>query len=102
MQKLISLLVMIVCCGLLCGAAPKRKPATTQAGWWDELNAPPDPKAAPSPKWIWGPDKAKDGEERYFRITFDANLPTMHKTEDPHSAWLWAAGDNEITVYVNG
>ena len=72
-------------------------PATTV-----DYSAPPDPTAEPSPKWIWGPRAATDGETRYFRVTFDAKLPVTHKTEDPFSAWIWAACDDEATFYLNG
>ena len=74
--------------------------ATTQTG--TRTTAPklesdlPDPEAAPSPQWIWGPQEAKEGEERYFRVVFDP------KIAKPPVAWLWAVGDDEITVYVNG
>ena len=36
-----------------------------------------DPSAAPMPKWIWGPETAKDEEERIFRVTFDATRAAM-------------------------
>ncbi|MEO6434177.1 MAG: heme-binding protein, partial [Tepidisphaeraceae bacterium] len=88
LKKLACLTVLLVSC------------VTARAA--DDLNAPPDPKAAPSPQWIWGQAEAKDGEERYFRITFDAKLPTTNKTEDPHGAWIWAAGDDEMDIYLNG
>lgn len=68
----------------------------------DDLNAPPDPKTAPAPNWIWGPGDAKPGEVRYFRATFDAKLPKTPKTEDPHAAWIWAAGDDEMEIFLNG
>src|SRR6185437_14356532 len=64
--------------------------------------AAPDPSAAPSPKWIWGPAEAKDGEDRYFRITFDPKLPAIAKTGDPVSASLWGACDDDMTAYLNG
>lgn len=62
----------------------------------------PDPTAAPSPKWIWGPAPARANEERFFRVTFDAGLPAKHTAENPSAAWLWAAADDEMTVYLNG
>ncbi len=67
-----------------------------------DYSAPPDPAADPSPKWIWGPREAREAEDRYFRATFDATLPSTPKTEDPFSAWIWAACDDEATFYLNG
>jgi putative heme-binding domain-containing protein len=61
-----------------------------------------DPLADPKPSWIWGPGDAAKDEERFFRTTFDAQIPTTHMTENPSSAFLWAAGDNDITVFLNG
>jgi hypothetical protein len=74
---------------------------TTTSAPANDLVAPTDPEKAPSPNWIWGPDKPKDGDERYFRIVFDPSI-TTHKTEDPFAAWLWAACDDEMTVWLNG
>lgn len=65
-------------------------------------DAAPDPQAAPSPRWIWGPDEAKNGEDRYFRVTFDAGIPKTQKIDDRRSAMLWAACDDEMTIYLNG
>ncbi|MBA2706640.1 MAG: PQQ-dependent sugar dehydrogenase, partial [Gemmatimonadaceae bacterium] len=78
-------------------------PATSQpvVAALDPNNAPPDPVAAPVPEWIWGPEAAKGGEERYFRMTFDPELPAVLKTENPSSAFIWAACDNEMTIYLN-
>jgi putative heme-binding domain-containing protein len=67
----------------------------------DDVNAPPNPEAAPSPKWIWGPEQAQPGEDRYFRITFNPELKEL-KTESPAAAWIWAACDDEMTIYLNG
>ena len=82
-------------------AAPAA-PATTRAAQpWDP-SAATNPDVAPSPKWIWAPTKPKDGDEQYFRVTFDAKIPTTHMTEDPFVASLWAACDDQMTIYVNG
>src|SRR5262245_6225153 len=72
--------------------------ATTQPDFWGQMTATPDPTAAPQPKWIWGKADAKAGEDRYFRTTFDAKIPTTYMTENPSAAWIWCAGDDEITV----
>jgi putative heme-binding domain-containing protein len=68
----------------------------------EDWTSPPDPKAAPIAKWIWGKDPAHDKEVREFRVTFDPKMPAKGMTENPSSALLFAAGDNEITVFVNG
>ena len=54
------------------------------------------------PKWIWGPKEARDNQVQIFRLTFDAKIPTTQMTEDPSAALLWVAGDDDITVSVNG
>jgi putative heme-binding domain-containing protein len=90
MTKMVWAFVLVVLCGGLALAAQ------------DDWTAPPDPKAAPVAKWIWGKSPAHDKEVREFRVTFDPKLPTTQMTENPSSALLFAAGDNEITVYVNG
>jgi hypothetical protein len=106
---MVLLAIFFCICSATCTtAAPKPttkpKPTTTTAplGFWEQMNAAPDPLAAPQPKWIWGPTEAKPGEERFFRITFDAKLPTTYMTENPSSAWIWCAADDEMTLYLNG
>ncbi|MEA2711336.1 MAG: hypothetical protein QOF78_3937, partial [Phycisphaerales bacterium] len=111
-NKLVRLTMILLLVGLAsatCAAPAGKSPATTRttapttkAGFWEEMNAPPNPAAAPSPQWIWGPADAKAGEVRYFRVTFDAKIPTTYMTENPSAAWLWAAGDDEMSVYLNG
>src|SRR5687768_4972071 len=119
-KKLASLwliLIAIVATSATC-AAPSTKSAmrdddkpsasaradapSTAPNFWDQMSAPPDPTAAPVPQWIWGKDDATPGETRFFRTTFDANIPTTYMTENPSAAWIWCAGDDEITVYLNG
>ncbi len=80
----------------------KVKPTTQAAALDDGYTSSPDPAAAPSPKWIWGPAQAKPNEERYFRIAFDPELSGALKTENPSSAWIWAACDDDMTIYLNG
>ena len=85
--------------------SPAKAPTTKAAkvaDFWDQMSAPPDPSTAPQPQWIWGKDEAKPGEERFFRVTFDAKLPTTFMTENPSAAWIWCAADDETTVYLNG
>jgi putative heme-binding domain-containing protein len=115
----IVFLLILSSCGHATAARPATKPASTtkaaaptaktaapaevtEKDIYNQRNATPDPTAAPKPKWIWGPAEAKKDEERYFRTVFDAHVPTTYMTENPASAWLWAAGDNEITIFLNG
>jgi putative heme-binding domain-containing protein len=77
------------------------KAAKGEPNFWDAMSAPPDPTAAPQPKWIWGAGEAKEGEDRYFRITFDGKIPTTFMTENPSAAWIWCAADDDMTVYLN-
>ncbi|HTL31018.1 MAG TPA: c-type cytochrome [Tepidisphaeraceae bacterium] len=58
-----------------------------------------DPGAVPVAKWIWGPGDKQEKVDRYFRTTFDVNVP---KNDQTFSAQLWAAGDDEIEVSLNG
>src|SRR5688500_4977275 len=105
-----ALSILLFVASATCAPAPKAKapasaPATKAAkvvDFWDQMSAPPNPAAAPQPQWIWGKDDAKPGEERFFRVTFDAKLPTTFMTENPSSAWIWCAADDETTVYLNG
>src|SRR3954470_612556 len=98
-QYLFVLALLLLSCGPI-AAKPTSAPTTTTAAV--DYSAPPDPAAEPSPKWMWGPKEATAGENRYFRIALDAKLPVTHKTEDPFSAWIWAACDDEATFYLNG
>jgi putative heme-binding domain-containing protein len=95
--------VLFVGCGVLSGRhdATTGQSATTPVAD-DGYTSPPDPSAAPSPKWIWGPAEAKPDEEQYFRVVFDPGLPAQLKTENPSSAWIWAACDDEMTIFLNG
>ena len=68
----------------------------------DAWHAPPDPEKEPVPKWIWGPAEAKDNETLHFRVTFDPKVPAKYMAENPSSALLWAAGDDDMVVHVNG
>ncbi|HZZ42862.1 MAG TPA: hypothetical protein VFE58_07980 [Tepidisphaeraceae bacterium] len=61
-----------------------------------------DPDQAPVPKWIWGKDDAKPNEVLEFRTTFDAGLPAKNMAENPSTAALWVAGDDNIVVFLNG
>ena len=107
------LIVFLASCGVVNGAKPaassssssastKTATKSAEANWWDAMTGAPNPAAAPQPSWIWGKDDAKPGEERFFRTTFDAKLPTTFMTENPSSAWIWCAADDETTVYLNG
>jgi putative heme-binding domain-containing protein len=69
--------------------------AMTQAARGADAATAADPDVAPTPNWIWAPSKAKDGDEQYFRATFDCKLPI-------NDAWLWAACDDQMTIYLNG
>src|SRR4051812_44952164 len=64
--------------------------------------AAPDPNAAPVPKWIWGKDEAKNDQTLDFRAEFDPKMPPKPMTEDPSSALLWAVGDDDMSVFING
>lgn len=112
-QRWLSLggfLILALACATIT-AAPKKQPATRPSASAattrsvppkDDRSAPTNPEAAPSPKWIWGPKAAVENEDRYFRLTFDAKMPTTYMAEDPSSAWVWAGGDDVITVFLNG
>jgi hypothetical protein len=80
-----------------------RKPTSAPTSAAGVITEPrPIPTDEPSPNGSGAQDAAKEGETRYFRVTFDAKLPVTHKTEDPFSAWIWAACDDEATFYLNG
>ena len=57
-------------------------------------SATPDPAQSPEPQWIWGAAKARDNEMFNFRKSFD--LP-----DEPKSAHVWAACDNEMWLSVD-
>jgi putative heme-binding domain-containing protein len=83
-------------------AAAAPAPAGKPPAAIPDPNASPDPHAAPSPNWIWGSAPATEGEVRYFRTTFDADIPAVAKTEDPNAAWIWAVCDDQMSLYLNG
>jgi putative heme-binding domain-containing protein len=57
-------------------------------------SATPDPAQSPEPQWIWGAAQAHDNEMFNFRKSFD--LP-----DEPRSAHIWAACDNEMWLSVD-
>lgn len=56
-----------------------------------EIPAPPPPRA----EWIWAREGASDGEELYFRATFEVRNPLKE-------AWLRVTGDDHHQTWVNG
>jgi putative heme-binding domain-containing protein len=95
--------VLLVGCGML-SARQDAAPAKGAASQVKNNGAapPPDPAEAPSPKWIWGPAEAKPDEEQYFRVVFDPQISTDLKTDNRSSASLWAACDDDMTIFLNG
>ena len=85
LKRTLCLMVLLVSCRETGPNHPSQPVA-------DNRTAPvmsPDPSAAPSPQWIWGPGEAKAGEDRNFRVTFDAKLPAKANIGDPIAASLW-------------
>ena len=58
--------------------------------------APADDQKPAAPEWIWSDGDPEEEDRVYFRTTFE--LPAG----EVKSAKLYATGDNEVRVYVNG
>jgi putative heme-binding domain-containing protein len=92
--------LLVVClwiCTVVAFAAGAARAADANA--WKDLS---DPAQDPVPQWIWGPTEARPGEVLNFRVAFDPQLPAVPMAENPSTATLWVAGDDDATVHLNG